>query len=66
MNESSCLRVKRAYGAFHRSFSPAKTVDTRATVASYTDGVLRRVIQKREETKPRQIKVNLEAAAAAK
>jgi HSP20 family protein len=66
-NERNYLRVERAYGSFARSFSLANTVNTEAIKADYKDGVLTLSIPKREEAKPKQIKVNVgqQAAAAA-
>ena len=69
--EENYLRVERAYGAFSRSFSLANTVNSEAIKADYQDGVLTLTIPKREEAKPKQIKVNVgtpavAAAAAAK
>lgn len=69
--EENYLRVERAYGAFSRSFSLANTVNSEAIKADYQDGVLTLTIPKRDEAKPKQIKVNVgtpavAAAAAAK
>ena len=66
--DKNYLRVERSYGAFARSFSLANTVNTEAIKADYKDGVLTLNIPKREEAKPKQIKVNLggQAAAAAR
>ena len=65
VNESNYLRVERSYGAFSRSFSLANTVNSEAIKAEYKNGVLSLSIPKREEAKPKQIKVNVETAAAA-
>jgi len=67
--EKNYLRVERAYGSFARSFSLANTVNTEAIKADYKDGVLTLNVPKREEAKPKQIKVNVahaggQAAAA--
>src|SRR6201981_393642 len=64
-DEKNYLRVERAYGSFARSFSLANTVNTEAIKADYKDGVLTLSIPKREEAKPKQIKVNVEAPAVA-
>jgi HSP20 family protein len=53
------LRIERAYGSFSRSFSLANTVNSDAIKADYTNGVLTLSIPKREEAKPKQIKVNV-------
>jgi HSP20 family protein len=60
VNESNYLRVERAYGSFTRSFSLANTVNSEAIQADYKNGVLTLSIPKREEAKPKQIKVNVE------
>ena len=65
VDENSYLRVERAYGSFSRSFSLANTVNTEAIQADYKNGVLTLNIPKREEAKPKQIKVQVENAAAA-
>src|SRR5882672_12238857 len=59
VDEKNYLRVERAYGSFARSFSLANTVNTEAIKADYKDGVLTLNIPKREEAKPKQIKVNV-------
>jgi HSP20 family protein len=64
-DEKSYLRVERSYGSFARSFSLANTVNTEAIKANYQDGVLTLRIPKREEAKPKQIKVNAGGQAAA-
>jgi HSP20 family protein len=65
VNEENYLRVERAYGAFSRSFSLANSVKSDAIKADYHDGVLTLSIPKREEAKPKQIKVNVETHAMA-
>src|ERR1700756_2864931 len=59
VNEENYLRVERAYGAFSRSFSLANSVKSEAIKADYQNGVLTLSIPKREEAKPKQIKVNV-------
>jgi len=65
VNENNYLRVERSYGSFSRSFSLANTVNTEAIQADYKNGVLTLSIPKREEAKPKQIKVHVEGQAAA-
>jgi HSP20 family protein len=68
VNENNYLRVERTYGSFNRSFSLSNTVNAEAIQADYKNGVLTLNIPKREEAKPKQIKVRVEnqpAAAAA-
>ena len=63
--ENNYLRVERSYGSFARSFSLANTVNSEAIKADYQNGVLTLSIPKREEAKPKQIKVNVGAPAMA-
>jgi len=65
VNEENYLRVERAYGSFSRSFSLANTVNSEAIKADYQNGVLTLTIPKREEAKPKQIKVNVGTPAVA-
>jgi len=50
-------RIERAYGIFSRSFTLPSTVDQERIKADYRDGILRISLPKREESKPKQIKV---------
>ena len=50
-------RVERAYGAFSRSFTLPQTVTGDSATAEYKNGVLRVVLAKREEVKPRRIEI---------
>jgi HSP20 family protein len=65
VNEENYLRVERAYGSFSRSFSLANSVKSDAIKADYQNGVLTLSIPKREEAKPKQIKVNVGTPAIA-
>ena len=65
VSEDKYLRVERAYGSFSRSFSLANTVNSEAIKADYSNGVLTLTIPKREEAKPKQIKINVGAPATA-
>jgi HSP20 family protein len=59
VNEENYLRVERTYGAFTRSFSLPNTVDTEGIRAEYLNGTLILRLPKREESKPKQIKVSI-------
>src|SRR5580704_8991239 len=61
VNEENYLRVERSYGSFSRSFNLANTVNAEAIKADYQNGVL--TLPKREEAKPKQIKVNVGTSA---
>ena len=65
VEENNYLRVERAYGSFARSFSLANTVKSEAIKADYQNGVLTLSIPKREEAKPKQIKVTVGTPAVA-
>jgi len=65
VSEENYLRVERSYGSFTRSFTLANTVNSEAIKAAYENGVLTLSIPKREEAKPKQIKVNVGTQAMA-
>jgi HSP20 family protein len=65
VNEDNYLRVERAYGSFSRSFSLANPANAEAINADYQNGVLTLTIPKREEAKPKQIKVNVATSVPA-
>src|SRR6202040_44403 len=65
VSEDKYLRVERAYGSFSRSFSLASTVNSEAIKADYQNGVLTLTVPKREEAKPKQIKVTVGTPAMA-
>jgi HSP20 family protein len=64
INQDNYLRVERTYGAFSRSFSLPNTIDSEQIHAEYRNGVLSVRMPKREESKPKQIKVSVSANAA--
>lgn len=57
VSEENYLRFERSFGTFSRSFSLPNTVDTEKISAEYRNGVLTVTLPKREESKPKQIKV---------
>jgi len=59
VSEDSYLRMERSYGAFSRSFSLPNTVNTDQIKADYRNGVLTVNLPKREESKPKQVKVTV-------
>ena len=65
VNEENYLRMERAYGSFSRSFSLANSVNSEEIKAEYQNGALTLHIPKREETKPKQIKVSVGTPAIA-
>jgi HSP20 family protein len=50
-------RIERSYGAFTRAFALPPNVDTDKVRAESRDGVLHVFLPRREETKPKQIKI---------
>ncbi len=52
-------RVERSYGAFSRSFTLPSVVDTDKIKAEFKDGLLRLVLPKKEEAKPKQISISV-------
>ena len=57
--EENFHRIERRYGSFARSFTLPNTVDTEKITAEYDNGVLNIHLAKREEAKPKQIKVGI-------
>jgi HSP20 family protein len=57
--EESYHRVERAYGAFQRYFSLPDSVDSEKVRAELKDGILEVRLGKREQAKPKQIRVNV-------
>jgi len=61
VKEENFHHIERRYGAFSRSFSLPRTVDSAKVAADYKNGVLTVRLPLREEAKPRQIKVDVAA-----
>ena len=54
-------RVERHYGAFERSFNLPTSIDSSKIEARFSNGEMILTLPKREEAKPRSIKVEIEA-----
>lgn len=52
-------RIERSYGSFHRTLLLPDTVDHGTVEGVLKDGVLTITLTKKEETKPRQVQVNI-------
>jgi HSP20 family protein len=50
-------RIERSYGSFSRAFSIPATVDEEKISADYKEGVLKIVLPKKEQAKPKQIRI---------
>jgi HSP20 family protein len=55
--EENYHRVEREYGSFSRAFSLPMAVREEKITASYKDGILKIVLPKKEEVKPKTIKI---------
>lgn len=73
VKEQNYHRVERSYGAFARSFTLPNTVNAEDVKAEYKNGILTLTLAKREEAKPKTIKIQVsesesrpQAAAATK
>ena len=53
------IRVESSYGKFERSFHVTDDIDASSVKASFKDGVLKVELNKKEEVKPKQIKVEV-------
>ena len=52
-------RVERTFGNFSRSFTLPRTVDAEKIAASYRDGILEIEVPKKEEAKPKHIRIQV-------
>jgi HSP20 family protein len=52
-------RVERTYGNFSRTFTLPRSVDPEKIAATYRDGILEVEVPKREEAKPKQIRIEV-------
>jgi len=57
--DKQVYRLERSYGTFARSFTLPPIVDTERAHADFTNGVLTLTLPRREESKPKQIKVKV-------
>jgi HSP20 family protein len=62
VKEENLHRVERSYGTFKRNFSLPNTIDADKVKAEYRNGILTLTMPKREEVKPRTIKINVSKA----
>lgn len=59
VKEESFIRTERAYGSFYRAITLPGTVDAANVKATYKNGVLELTLPKKEEAKPKEIKVDV-------
>ena len=60
--EENFHRVERRYGSFYRAFTVPNTIEPESIKADYDAGILRLELQKKPESKPKQIKVSVGSA----
>ena len=59
VKEQNYHRVERSYGSFARSFSLPNSINADKVKAEYKDGLLTLTLPKREEAKPKTIKIDV-------
>jgi len=59
VNEQNYHRIERSYGSFARSFSLPNSISAEKVKAEYKDGLLTLTMPKREEAKPKTIKIDV-------
>ncbi len=57
IDQEAYHRMERGYGTFVRSFSLARTIDASKIKATVKDGILRVELPKKEEIRPKQIRI---------
>lgn len=57
--EGDVVRMERYYGSFNRAFTLPSTVDPGKVNARFENGVLELTLTKKEEAKPRQIRIDV-------
>jgi HSP20 family protein len=57
--EKNYHQIERTYGSFARAFTLPSSVDPGSVVAQYSNGLLTLTLTKREEAKPRTIKIQM-------
>ncbi len=62
--EENFHRIERRYGSFYRAFTLPNTVDPEKVNAEYENGVLKIMLAKKAEARPKQIKVNVGSGKA--
>jgi HSP20 family protein len=54
-SDTNYLQIERPYGTFQRTFAIPRGIDQEKIKAAYKDGVLRVVLSRREEVRPKKI-----------
>ncbi|MGD0010393.1 MAG: Hsp20/alpha crystallin family protein [Terriglobia bacterium] len=59
VKEQNYHRIERSYGSFARSFTLPNSISAEKVKAEYKDGLLTLTMPKREEAKPKTIKIDV-------
>jgi len=59
VKEPKYHQVERLFGSFERSFTLPQSLDSEKVAAEYHDGILTLTLPKKEEAKPKTIKINV-------
>jgi len=59
VKDESYHRIERSYGSFARSFSLPNSINAEKVKGEYKDGLLTLTLPKREEAKPKTIKIDV-------
>jgi HSP20 family protein len=59
VKEQNYHRIERSYGTFTRTFTLPNSVDADKVAANFKDGVLTLTMPKKEEAKPKTIKIDV-------
>ncbi len=59
VKEKDYVRTERFYGSFNRAISLPAAVDASKVNATYQNGVLELVLPKKEDSKPKQLKIDI-------
>jgi len=59
VKEGNFTRIERQYGSFERRFSLPSGIDEASVKAEYKIGVLTLTIRKKEEAKPKSVKIDI-------
>jgi HSP20 family protein len=60
VKEENLHHVERSYGAFSRTFALPSSIDSEKVQAEYKNGLLTLTMPKREEAKPKTIKISVQ------
>jgi HSP20 family protein len=66
VKEQNYHRIERSYGSFARSFSLPSSISADKVKAEFNDGLLTITMPKREEAKPKTVKVDVAKSEPAK